>query len=72
MALFLYIIEQLFRLSGWENRIGATLEVGLLVLGGAVVFCLFALRMGVLTEREWALLPFGEKLYRMHQHRRII
>ncbi|HBQ76381.1 MAG TPA: polysaccharide biosynthesis protein [Exiguobacterium sp.] len=72
MALFLYIVEQLFRLSGWENRVGATLEVALLVLGGAGIFCLFALRMGVLTEREWAVLPFGEKLYRMHQHRRII
>ncbi|OAN09994.1 polysaccharide biosynthesis protein [Exiguobacterium undae] len=72
MAIFLYVIEQLFQLSGWESRIGATIEVGLLVLGGAIVFCIFALRIGVLTEREWALLPFGEKLYRIHQRRGII
>lgn len=72
MALFLYVVERLFQWAGFETRIGAMFEVGLLVIGGALIFCIFALRRRVLTEREWSLLPFGDKLYRIHHRRKII
>lgn len=72
MGVFLYLIETFFQLFELETRIGAALEVGVLVVGGAIIYGSMALRVRALTEQEWALLPLGDKLYQMYQRRRSI
>ena len=67
MAIFLYVIEQLFQLSGWESRIGATIEVGLFCSRWSRVFLYLRVTDRGLDRCEWAMLPFGEKLYRIQQ-----
>jgi len=72
MALFLVLMDRLFESYGFDSRLGSLVEVGVLIAGGGALFLYMMLKTRLLTEQEWGLLPFGEKIMIYEQRRRTL